>query len=107
MDRFEFLPRLAKALTDSNSKVGGESTMYSIPHLWNHTEKMRSKEDLKFDQNPKRLRGKRNTKWSGSFRAKSALLAKKSAEDTSNSKACISWLNGGAIQMMSPHGNQE
>jgi hypothetical protein len=30
-DRFEYLPKLAKALIDLNSKVDGESTTYSTP----------------------------------------------------------------------------
>jgi hypothetical protein len=37
----------------------------------------------RFDQNPKRLRKKWNTKWSRYFRVESALLAKRSAEDIS------------------------
>jgi hypothetical protein len=49
-----FLPRLAKAPIDSNSKVDGESIMYSIRLFWNPIEKTRSKEVLKFDQNLKK-----------------------------------------------------
>jgi hypothetical protein len=54
MNCFEYLPELAKVPTNSNSKVGGESTMYFIPLFWNLIERMRSKDDHNFDQNLKK-----------------------------------------------------
>jgi hypothetical protein len=101
------LPELAKVPTDSNSEVDGESTTYSTPLFWNPIERTQSKDNPKFEQNPKRLRGNPNTKWNGYFRVKSVLPAKRSAEDISNSKAYISWFNGKVIWMTNQLGNQE
>jgi hypothetical protein len=48
------MPRLVKASIDLNSKVAGKSTTYSIPLFWNLIEKAQSKDDHRFDQNPKK-----------------------------------------------------
>jgi hypothetical protein len=61
---------LAKALINSNSELVGESITYSIPRFWNLIEKTQSKEDHKFDQNSKRSREKKSTKWKKYFRVK-------------------------------------
>jgi hypothetical protein len=70
MNCFTYLQELAKTPTDSNFKVVGKSTTYSTPLFWNPIETMRSKEDHRFDQNQKKLREKRNMRWSRYFRVK-------------------------------------
>jgi hypothetical protein len=43
--------------------------MYSMPLFWNPIERMLSKDDRKFGQNPKKSRENTNTKWSGSYKS--------------------------------------
>jgi hypothetical protein len=92
---------------DSKCKVGNVFTMFSIPHFWNHIIIMQSMDDSRLDQNQKKLRVKRNTKWNEFCSTKFVRSAEYSVEDIKNLEPYISCLNARAIQMLRLHGNQE